>query len=204
MMTLSLLLCLIATVIPVFFGKIGVSPTWLSLQALALGWITLHHHNDVSLHALFAGIEVMVVRAWLVPTLLRRMQLNQAPARLDLMPSNLFTWGIAVTLIILAFKFGEGTQIDVRTLTLGVMAATVMIALLILSTNQESSAQLVALLFMENALALFESLMPEPWPLPVHMALSGVYLLTVLVGIWLLGQPVSHPVDELDILKETP
>ena len=187
MMTLSLLLCLIATVIPVFFGKIGVTPLWLSLQALGLGWITLHHHHDeVSGHALFAGLEVLVVRAWLVPTLLRRLLAHQPTARLDLMPSNLFTWGIAVTLIILAFKFGEGAKMDVRALTLGVMAATVMIALLILSTNQEPTAQLVALLFMENALALFESLMPEPWPLPVHAALSGVYLLTVGVGTWLL------------------
>ena len=204
MMTLALILCLIATVIPVFFGKIGVAPTWLSLQALALGWITINHHHEVSLHALFAGLEVLVVRAWLVPTLLRRMLINQAPARLDLMPSNLFTWCIAVTLIILAFKFGEGTRIDVRTLTLGVMAATVMIALLILSTNQESSAQLVALLFMENALALFESLMPEPWPLPVHVALSGVYLITVLMGTWLVGHPSPAPEMTPDTLKEIP
>lgn len=204
MMTLALILCLITTVIPVFFGKIGVSPTWLSLQALALGWITLNHHGEISLHALFAGLEVLVVRAWLVPTLLRRMLLNQAPARLDLMPSNLFTWVIAVTLIILAFKFGEGARIDTRTLTLGVIAATVMIALLILSTNQESSAQLVALLFMENALALFESLMPEPWPLPVHVALSGVYIITVLMGTWLLRRPALPPEMEANTLKEIP
>jgi hydrogenase-4 membrane subunit HyfE len=203
-MTLSLLLCLIATVIPVFFGKIGVAPTWLSLQALALGWIAINHHGDVSVHTLIAGLEVLVVRAWLVPTLLRRILVNQPAARMDLMPSNLFTWGIAVTLIILAFKFGEGARIDVRSLTLGVMAATVMIALLILSTNQEPSAQLVALLFMENALALFESLMPEPWPLPVHVALSGVYIVTVAVGTWLLGPSALPPEDEHGTLKEIP
>ena len=196
MVTLSLLLCLIATVIPVFFGKIGVTPLWLSLQALGLGWITLHHHDEVSGHALLAGLEVLVVRAWLVPTLLRRLLASQPTAHLDLMPSNLFTWGIAVTLIIFAFKFGEGARIDARALTLGVMAATVMIALLILSTNQEPTAQLVALLFMENSLALFESLMPEPWPLPVHGALSGVYLITVGVGTWLL--------TITDTLKEMP
>ena len=188
MMSLSLLLCLIAAVIPVFFGKIGASPLWLSLQALGLGWITLHHHEAVSVHALIAGLELLLVRAWLVPSMLRRLLTHQPAARLDLMPSNLFTWGIAITLIILAFKFGEGARLDVRALTLGVMAATVMMALLVLSTNQEPTAQLVALLFMENALILFESLMPEPWPLPVHVALSGVYLLTVWVGVWLLGQ----------------
>lgn len=202
-MTLSLLLCLIATVIPVFFGKIGATPIWLSLQALALGWITLNHHDEVSVHALLAGLEVLLVRAWLVPSLLRRMLANQSQVRLDLMPSNLFTWGIAVTLIILAFKFGEGARIDVRALTLGVIAATIMIALLILSTNQEPGAQLVALLFMENAMALFESLMPEPWPLPVHVAISSVYLLTVLMCTWLLSQ-AALPHEESGTLKEIP
>ncbi len=191
MMTLSLLLCLIATVIPVFFGKIGVAPLWLSLQALGLGWITLHHHDEVSVHALLAGVEVLLVRAWLVPSMLRRLLANQAAARMDLMPSNLFTWGIAVSLIILAFKFGEGARLDVRALTLGVMAATVMIALLILATNLEPTAQLVGLLFMENAMALFESLMPEPWPLPVHAAVSGVYVITVWMGTLLQRQPTE-------------
>jgi len=60
------------------------------------------------------------------------------------------------------------------------------IAFLVLATNREPAAQLVALLFMENALALFESLMPDPWPLPVHVAISSVYVGTVAVGSWLI------------------
>lgn len=202
MITLPLLLCLIATVVPVFFGRIGSAPMWLSLQALALGWITINHQNEVSWHTLIAGLEVLIVRAWLAPFLLRRMLANMTQVRMDLMPSNLFTWGIAATLIILAFKFGDGTHLNVRTLTLGVVAATVMIALLILSTNQEPSAQLVALLFMENALVLFESLMPEPWPLPVHIALSGVYIATVAVATWLLSHPLPSAKDVPDAVKE--
>ncbi len=42
---------------------------------------------------------------------------------------------------------------------------------------------------MENGLALFESLLPEPWPLPVHGALSTIYLLAVVVGGWLIATP---------------
>ena len=185
-MTLPLILCLVATVIPVFFGKIGVAPTWLSLQALALGWISITRQSELSVHVLALGLEVLLVRAWLVPTLLRRALAGQSAARQDLMPSNLFAWGVAISLIILAFRFGDGARADVRALTLGVVAATVMIAFLILATNREPAAQLVGLLFMENALALFESLMPEPWPLPVHLAVSGVYILTVAVGSWLV------------------
>lgn len=197
-MTLALIISLIATVIPVFFSRITVAPTWLSVQALALGWITLNH-QEFSLHALLLGAEVLLVRAVLVPHLLRRALRKQAQARVSLMPSNLFTWCIAVILIIVAFKFGDGARADVRALTLGVVAATAMIALLILSTNHEPSAQLIALLFMENALALFESLMPEPWPLPVHLAISAVYVLTVSVGSSLVGATGST-----EPIKETP
>ncbi|BCO28543.1 hypothetical protein MIZ03_3449 [Rhodoferax lithotrophicus] len=184
--TLALIACLLATVIPVFFGKLTVTPTWLSLQALALGWITLNKHQELDFHALEAGLEILIIRAWAVPHLLRRTLAGTQAAEHDVMPSNLFTWGVAVTLIILAFQFGDGARADVRALTLGVIAATVTIAFLLLATNREPVAQLVAVLYMENALALFESLMPEPWPLPVHIAISGVYVGTVAVGSWLI------------------
>jgi len=186
-MTIALILCLTATVIPVFFSRIAATPTWLSLQALTLVWIILAGRDGLSPHGLLAALEALLVRALLVPYLLHRALHKTPQARMSLMPSNLFAWGVAITLIILAFKFGDGARADVRALTLGVAAATVMIAFLILSTNQEPKAQLVAVLFMENALALFESLLPEPWPLPVHLAVSGVYVLTVAVGSWLVG-----------------
>lgn len=196
-MSLPLILCLVATVIPVFFGKIGAAPGWLSLQALALGWISLTRHPEFNAHVLAGGLEVLLVRAWLVPTLLRRALAGQSATRLDLMPSNLFTWGIAVSLIILALKFGDGAGADMRALTLGVVAATTMISFLVLATNREPAAQLVALLFMENAMALFESLLPEPWPLPVHLAVSGLYVGTVAVGGWLVrGQAAARVTAE--------
>ena len=184
--SLALIACLLATVIPVFFGKLSTTPTWLSLQALALGWMTLNLHHELDVHALAAGLEILLIRAWAVPYLLRRGLRGAPAASVDVMPSNLFAWGAAVALIILAFQFGDGARADVRALTLGVTAATVTIAFLVLATNHEPLAQLVALLFMENALALLESLLPEPWPLPVHVAVSAVYVGTVALGSWLI------------------
>ena len=203
-MTVPLMLCLVAVVIPVFFSKISSAPTWLSLQAMALAWITINDSETLSLHAVLVGLEVLIIRAALVPYLLRRALKKQANARISLMPSNLFAWIIAVMLIILAFKFGDGARADARALTLGVVAATVVIAFLILSTNHEPKAQLVAVLFMENALALFETLMPEPWPLTVHLAISAVYVLTVGVGSWLVAGEPSPERGEIDLSKETP
>ena len=203
-MNTPLILFLITTVIPVFFGKIQAAPLWLCLQALALGWNAITLHGDPSLHSLGAGLEIIAVRAWLVPLLLRRSLARHPQAHLDLMPSNLFAWGVAIALIILAFNFGDGSRADSRALMLGVIAATVMIALLILSTNDAPPAQLVALLFMENALALFESLMPEPWPLPTHAALSALYFLTFMVGNWLVASHTPPALAEPEQMKEIP
>ncbi|HZX32628.1 MAG TPA: hypothetical protein VFF03_14840 [Rhodocyclaceae bacterium] len=200
-MTLPLILCLVATVIPVFFSRISATPAWLSIQALTLVWITALGEETWSAHAMVSVAEILAIRVLLVPYLLSRAIRKTPQARMSVMPSNLFAWGVAITLIILAFKFGDGAKADYRAVTLGVVAATAMIAFLILATNHEPAAQLVAVLFMENALALFESLMPEAWPIPVHLAVSGVYVLTVTVGSWLVRghcgpAPISEPQEE--------
>lgn len=192
-MTFPLIAFLFAAVIPVFFGKIRSAPSWLCLQAFMLGWNVLSHHPLTSPDTLFDLLEILIVRACMAPLLLRRAIHRRSGPNADLMPSNLFAWAIATALIVLAFEFGGASVTDLGMLTLGVVAATVMIALLILATNASPIAQLVALLFMENALVLFESLLPEPWPLPVHAALGVVYILTVGVGSWLLGIPSSIP-----------
>jgi hypothetical protein len=189
-MTLPLIAFLLATIIPVFFGKIGAAPFWLSAQAAALAW-NVALQGDASLHTQVALAEVLVVHAWIAPRWLRSAIRQRGEPNRDLMPSNLFTWAIAIALVVLAFEFAAPAMSDAQALTLGVVGATVAVALLLLATNDSPPAQLVALLFMENALAVFESLLPEPWPLPVHGALSAIYLLTVFVGTWLIAQPDS-------------
>ena len=198
-MTLPLVAFLLAVVVPVFFGKIRSAPFWLAMQALALGWNGVAHHGELSGHTLVALLEVLIVRAVIAPQLLRRAIRGRAEPNLDLMPSNLFTWAIAIALIVLAFEFGAPAMSDRQALALGVVGATVAVALLLLSTNESPPSQLVAVLFMENALALFESLLPEPWPLPVHASLSVIYLLTVGVACGLIGrpEPASAAIDPL-------
>jgi hydrogenase-4 membrane subunit HyfE len=187
-MTLPLIAFLVAAIIPIFFGKIRSAPFWLTAQAAALAW-NVAQHGDPSLHTYVALAEVLVVRALIAPRLLRRAIRLRGEPNLDLMPSNLFTWAVAIALVVLAFEFAAPAMSDRQALTLGAVGATVAVSLLLLSTNDSPPAQLVAVLFMENGLALFESLLPEPWPLPVHGALSAIYLLTVSVGSWLIARP---------------
>ena len=195
-MTLPLIAFLLTVVVPVFFSKIRAAPFWLTLQALALGWNALAHHGADSMHGLMALLELLLLRGAIAPLLLHRAIRQRTQPNLDLMPSNLFTWVVASALIVLAFKFGAPSMGDYPAVTLGVVGATVAVAFLLLSTNDAPPAQLVAVLFMENALALFESLFPEPWPLPVHGALSAIYLLTIIVGTWLIGTPDVPVVEE--------
>lgn len=188
-MKMPLILFLVAAVVPVFFGKIRSAPFWLAVQASALGWASAAQHGEWSGHAWAALAEVLLVRAVIAPQLLRRAIRARGEPNLDLMPSNLFAWAIAIALLVLAFEFGAPEMSDKHALALGAVGATVAVALLLLAANDSPPAQLVAVLFMENAIALFESLLPKPWPLPVHLSLSVIYLLTVGVGTWLVGRP---------------
>lgn len=188
-MSIALAVFLLAVIVPVFFGRTRSAPVWLAIQAAALGWAGMLQHAHVSVHALGALGEILIVRATLAPWLLRRAMHRRGEPEGGLMPSNLFAWAIAVALIVLAFQFGAPAADDRHAMTLGAVAATVAVALLILSSNASPAAQLVAVLYMENALGLFETLLPQPWPLPVHLALGLIYLGTVGVGSWLIGEP---------------
>jgi hypothetical protein len=191
-MRLPLMLFLLAALAPVFFGRLRGVPLWLSLQAIALAWIGALHHAEWSLHSLLGVLEILLVRGVVAPLLLRRAILLRAEPDADLMPSNLFTWAIGTAMIVLAFDFGGAAMDDAPALAFGVVGAMVAMVLLILSTNGAPAAQLTAVLFMENAIAVFESMLPAPWPVPLHLMLTAVYLLTAAVGCWLIGQPAPE------------
>lgn len=203
-MKLALVLFMAAAVLPAFFGRIQAAPFWLALQALALGWLSLNAHHSsggpLTWHAVAAGAEVLLVRGLITPRWLRSAIQRRAEPNTELMPSNLFTWGLATALLLLAFEFGAptvdslpaATAGQLQALTLGIIASAVAMALLLLATHSAPPVQLVALLYLENAIALFETLQTQPWPLAVHVALSSIYVLTAGVGAWLIGRPEAH------------
>lgn len=183
--TLALTAFILSAVTPVFFAKLRVIPIWLSLQALALGGFVLAQEGG--LHGITTGLEVLLLRGAVVPWMLRRHLARHASvANIDTMPSNLFAWGIAAALLIVAFRFGDGASSDVRALSLGTVACVLTMAYLILSTNREPLAQLVAFLFMENAVMLFETLLPHPWPASIHLLLALLYVGFTAIGLWLM------------------
>jgi hydrogenase-4 membrane subunit HyfE len=202
-MTLPLVAFGLAAIVAVFFGRIRAAPFWLAVQALALAGQVVAR-GEPALHTAIALLEIGVVRGLLVPRLLRRAIRLRGEPDIELMPSNLFAWAIAIALVVLAFAFAAPVPVpgDGQALTLGVVGAAVALSLLVLATNDSPPAQLVAVLFMENALALFESLLPEPWPLPVHAMLAVVLVATVAVGGWLIS--TIDPVPAMRAATQAP
>lgn len=183
-MTTALALFLLAVLVPVFFGRLGAAPFWMAVQGGALAWTQVSHGGG-SEHAWVAAGETLFLRVIVAPYLLGTTLAAGGRER-ELLPSNLIAWMAAVGVTALAFQLGAPVLAAKDAMTLGVIAATVAVAFLLLATNTSAPGQLFALLCMENAIALFESLLPHSWPLPVHAALSVVYLLSVGVASWLI------------------
>jgi hydrogenase-4 membrane subunit HyfE len=179
-MTFALVLFLLSVLTPLFFASPRSAPWWLVLQAFGLATATGLHHGIDSLHALATVAEILLLRGALAPWLLCRKELSGQDQ--NLFPSNLLTWMLAVGLIVLAFEFAARMAPKGSVLALWVVFASLACALLLLASNETKAAQMFALLLVENAVVLFESLLPEPWPPLVHGALAGIYVLTVWVG----------------------
>ena len=193
----SLVLFMIAVIVPVFFASPRTAPMWLSVQALALAWQVATQHGFYSVHVWFSIAEILVIRGVVAPWLLRRATAQHEEPTDHLLPSNLFTWILGISVMILAFEFAARAAPGDAALILGAVCATVVLALLLLSFNSAATAQLFALLLRENAAALFESRLPPSWSPWVHGALSCIYVLTVLVGVRLVRQLGDDAVVEV-------
>lgn len=175
-------LFLLAVLIPVFFASPRSTPVWLTLQALALSWNAAALHGVHSEHAGISLAEILAIRGALVPWLLHRSNVWNAESVDHLLPSNLFSWILGIALALLAYQFAAGAVPGEAALPLGAASTTLVLALLVLSSNAAGAAQVFALLLLENAALLFESTLTEPWSLWVHGALTSIYVLTVVAA----------------------
>jgi hydrogenase-4 membrane subunit HyfE len=188
-------LFLFTVLVPVFFASPRATPTWVALQGLALGWSVASRHGLYSMHSVLAALEIVVVRAGVAPWLLSRaFRLDGAGGRL--LPSNLFTWILAVALSFLAFEFAGAAGQGTSGAALGSVCVAAILALLVLSSNGAGTAQLFAFALLENSILLFESSLPELWSLPVHAALASIYVLTLAAGVRFVTQLRREAEDE--------
>jgi hydrogenase-4 component E len=176
--------------VPLFVGTWRTSLLGLSLQGLLMAWLAYRLGPPQAPADWIALADLGLVRGLWVPlSLYGVLKAQNAPARNNVIAPNLFSWALALGLVMLAFNFAErlvpGAG-EERTLV-AVVAAGLMLGLLVLATEAGPFSQMVGALRVENAIALFELGGERHRPaLGLQLGLILVFVLTVALYRWYL------------------
>lgn len=172
----------IALLAPIVLASWRTSLISLALQGLLMGWLVLEAARPPSLAVGLLLIDLIVVRGLAAPLYLyRALRDRGAPSRDDVSPANLFSWTLAGTTLFLSLRFGRilGGGDPALSTHLFVATAAFLLGLLILGTQNAPFAQIVGVLRVENAIALFELASPAPPPLPIQLGALAVFALSL-------------------------
>lgn len=173
---------LLVILVPLFAARWRVSVVGLGLQGLLL-WAAAGGHES-----LFQTADLLVLRGLLVPALLWRCYRGRA--RNDVIPANLFAWGFVAAVTLAAFWFADalaaGSPHEGR---IAVASAAFLLGLFVLASQDSPFSQLVGVLRIENAVAMFELTLPghhvDPVVRTVQLAVTaGIAILAA----WFLRQ----------------
>ena len=181
-MIYSPLLFFLALVVPLFIRSWRATAAGLLVQGLAMAAMVWGEGDLDSASPVLALVDMALLRAALTPIALARMA-NAAgiDTEFDRIPANLLVWTFAVILLLAGFGFAnrvtDGSAQAV--LHVGTASCAVLVAMLILATQRAPFGQAVAILTLENGIALFELHSQHPTPWPLQLGLMSVFLLTV-------------------------
>jgi hydrogenase-4 membrane subunit HyfE len=208
-MMVLLVAILIAIIAPLFARTWRVMFRMLGLQGLLLAIIAYqnlaHHIDDIAVWVLLA--DLVVLRGLFVPAFLHRMVADRTRSpELELVPSNLVFWGISVGVMITALWFGAKIPpVDtLPSLHLGVALTAVLLGLYVLTLQTRPIGQVIAAITIENGVVLLELLLKHHVALPVELALSAVFLMSLIAFGFLLrrleaaeaAEAAPHPDSE--------
>lgn len=195
---------LLALVLPLFMRSWRASVAGLCLQALAMSamiWLNFQHF---SMSALLAFFDMALLRTLVAPSLLTfSAQVREDSDAFDLIAANLLIWSVALILLVLGFWFSNSLAGDNPGVTMhvGVACCGVLMALLILANQRSPLGQAIAILTLENAVALFELRSRHHVAVPVQIGLSISYFITIVIMTHLLrrmgayDETTNHPAD---------
>jgi hydrogenase-4 membrane subunit HyfE len=104
-------------------------------------------------------------------------------SQFDLIPANLMLWIIAVTLILMGYWLGRTTAPEdlIETFHIGTVAATILMGLLILSSNEAPLGQMIGVLTLESGILLADTLLKSTQPPIIEVGLASVFLASVFL-----------------------
>jgi hydrogenase-4 component E len=202
--TYLLVAFLVVALIPLFAASWRTSLLGLSLQGLLLAWIALRTFSEPSPAAALTLVDLVLIRGLLAPRMLYRvLARHRGPRRNDPIPSNLFSWMLVGAVVLASFHFAAGIpKAEVANpLHLATATAALLLGLLVLATQNSMFSQMVGLLRIENAIALYELMSPQHWGFPIQLGIAAVFLLTVValgrfLGSELGGVTEPPPVEQ--------
>lgn len=189
-------------VLPIFVGNWRVSLAGLSAQGLLLAWIASRHDPGLLDHPTgwVALVDFGAVRGVLAPlTLWRLLTARQVPGRNDVVTPNLFSWGLALGCVLLAFRLAARLSPGESSHTLlAVAIAALLLGFLILSMQSSPLSQVIGLIRIENAVALFElhASTDAHEPAALRLGVSLAFLVSVGFFRWYLARLTLPPTGE--------
>lgn len=201
---------LAALLIPLFVATWRTSLLGLSLQGLLLAALAYPALRPLtSAHAWVTLIDLGLVRGVLAPLGLYLVLRSQgAPARNDVIPPNLFSWTLALGLVLAGFHLAQGlvSQPGEPQTLVAIAIAGTLLGFLVLASAAGPFGQMVGALRIENSIALLESSGEHHSALGLQLALLLVFVATLGFFYWFLAaleeprEPEGEPAPDSAVL----
>jgi hydrogenase-4 component E len=182
--TYLLVALLAALVTPLLTASWRLHLVGLGLQGLLMTALLAQRGWTVSPAGVVLLLDLLVLRTWFVPRhLFAIMGRLGGQGRTDVIPANLLSWAMAGALVLVSFHAASllVPAGGPATIHVAVAASGLLLGLLVLGSQVSTFAQIVGVLRVEYAVALFELGGDHQPDLPVQLGLSAALLLSVLV-----------------------
>lgn len=189
-MTGLLIAFTIALLVPLFVGTWRTSLLGLSLQGALMAAIAIRQDDAPSLDSAITLFDLVVVRMIAAPMALYYVLREQKiTARNDVLAPNLFSWAVAFALVVGAFRVADAlvpVEGDEQML-LAVSASALLLGMVVLATGNRTLSEIIGVLRIENAIALFELGAPHHHePLGIRIGKSALVLVSIGFYRWYL------------------
>lgn len=189
-MTTLLIALLGVLVVPHFVSTWRIAVLGLAVQGAIMSIIAYQADSDPTFDNLVTLVDFVLVRTLFAPFVLLGAARGAAgTSAREVTAPSILSWTLALGVVLVGFRLAarlvpEGG--DQQTLA-AVTVSAVLLGFLRLATQSAPALQMVAVLQIENAIALFEMGGAHEMALPLHVALSTIVLITILFCRWYLS-----------------
>ena len=173
----------------------------LAWQGALLGVLPLFLDDPRSWHVVLLAAGTVVVKAFVLPSLLR-WAMREAAARREVEPLVGYAGSMLLGVVALGVSFAVARRLpslEHGGLLIPVALLSLIIGLIVLITRNKAVTQVVGYLILENGIYLFGLTQVQRVPFLVEL---GV-LLDVFVGVFIMGIVVFHINREFDSISAT-